>query len=194
MRFSSVPNENGRLSFPPHMGPVSGVLYQYNSDILNNYNFTAVIDLGYETIFDPFTGQISLYIATIALQADLYDNYIYYTNNKGEFNRYDTRRNRTELLIYGVSKFFIDDGWIYYTFWDGLIYRTKLESNEETEFIDFQARTAVYTPEPGYFIRDWNVKGGMIYIILSSDDSDDGDRILLRVNTGSSLPPQYFGN
>jgi len=108
----------------------------------------------------------------------------------------------------GVLNFCIDGDFIYWTMWesheiiserglrvgnayydDGIIYRTRLDSDPENNYIDFHGRTAVYKPEQGYKLGDWNIKDGYIYAVLYSEN---GYKTLSRVNIGSNSPTHIF--
>ena len=190
--FSSTPPKTGRLHFDQYMQPANGMLYRYD---LNADKFAAAIELGYETYYDE-DGNLAGYTTIIALQADIYGGYIYYTNNIGRFCRYNTKTKQKEELAYGITDFYIDGDWLYYFMsWKDTVYKVKLDgvytdSVNEFTYIDFANAAAVYSVKEGERLDGWGVKGGYIYTLLYSYSG--GSQKLSRSIIGSSAAPHIF--
>ena len=176
--FSATPYEPVMTNLP-----VNGMIYQTD---LNMSGFFIMADLGcYMVTADD--GK-RYYLPFTARQADTHGGYIYYTKNPGDtLFRRDLKTKEEESVLYGVSSFFIENGFLYYG--SSEVYKINLEGGGYTDpenqvpYVDFDAKTDVYKPEAGYFLGEWSVKDGYVYALLRSEK--DGET-LARININSN--------
>ena len=134
-----------------------------------------------------------------------FDDYVYYCDTESrKLYRCNIKTKKSELLLDGAFRFYIDGFYLYYTlrekhdtkddlgiivssefYDDDIIYRTALD----TEYIDFYNKVEAYKPEQGYHLGDWGVEYNGIYALLYSDK---GDNILCRKYAGSTISPFIF--
>jgi len=193
---------------------VSGAIYRCNSEMKN---FSAVIDLGYNICVDKNTGLTTGYTSNSARQVGVYNNYIYYIlDNTSQICRYNMKLKKTDEFIGGVSEFYIDGEYLYYTqnnyvtygdennhlYSVKSIYRVKIDGDytdieNKVTYVDFSHPVLVYQPKHEYFLLDWGVKDDYIYTVLSvySDDYDDFNDLrqtLTRTKINSNAEPYIF--
>ena len=198
----------------PTKPPVSGAIYRCNSEMKN---FSAVIDLGYNICVDKNTGLTTGYTSNSARQVGVYNNYIYYIlDNTSQICRYNMKLKKTDEFIGGVSEFYIDGEYLYYTqnnyvtygdennhlYSVKSIYRVKIDGDytdieNKVTYVDFSHPVLVYQPKHEYFLLDWGVKDDYIYTVLSvySDDYDDFNDLrqtLTRTKINSNAEPYIF--
>jgi len=171
-------NEDAVVLYSDDKEKAAGILRIHENYIIifaSGYIYKSDLDMrNFETLTS--SGNIS--------QLDIHAGHIYYCDAENKkLYRHNIKSNETEMLLDGVIEFCIDGDFIYYAL-DNVIYRAKLDA----EHIDFYNKAAIYKPDQGYYLREWNVKNEYIYTLLFYDGYD----ILSRVYINASFDPYIF--